>query len=88
MTCRVHLPSALDSYTKGARAHDLAARTLAEVFDSLDKRFPGLRFRVVDETGCLREHIKVFVNGVADEDLCRPLAEAAEVHVVLALSGG
>jgi molybdopterin synthase sulfur carrier subunit len=54
----------------------------------LDARFPGLAFRLVDEVGAVRRHIRVWVDGQPCEDLDRPLTEATEVHVTLALSGG
>ena len=49
------------------------AATLAEALAALDARFPGLRFRIVDEQAAIRPHIKLFVDGV----LARNLSAAA-----------
>ncbi len=38
------------------------ARTLAELLVDLDAHYPGMRFRVVDEQGRVRQHMKIFVN--------------------------
>lgn len=84
---KVLLPAALRSYTGDTRlqAH---GDTLHALFADLDQRFPGLRFRVVDEQQQLRPHMRVFVNGQGLRDLSFGLSEGDEVAVLLALSGG
>ncbi len=84
----LHLPGALDDYTGGVRTHAVEGGTLRQALGELDARFPGLAFRLVDEVGAVRRHIRVWVDGQPCEDLDRPLTEATEVHVTLALSGG
>ena len=85
---KVLLPTVLAHYTRGVREVDAHGATLAELFAGLDLRFPGLRFRVIDEQGAVRPHIKVFVNRVQERSLAAALAPADEVLVVAALSGG
>jgi len=85
---RVRLPSPLDDYTGGAREVDLPGRDLGEVLAALDARFPGSRFRLVDEQGRVRPHIRVFVNAATADDLREPLGPGDEVMIVAALSGG
>ena len=85
---KVLLPTVLARYTRGLREVDAAGGTLAELFAELDRRFPGLAFRVIDEQGAFRPHIKVFVNRVQERSLAAALAPADEVLVVAALSGG
>lgn len=86
-TLRVRIPGALRSYTDAA---EVTARgdTLSAMFADLDARFPGLRFRVVDERGLLRANMRLFVNGQGVRDLGFALKDHDEVAVVLALSGG
>jgi sulfur-carrier protein len=83
----VLIPGALRSYTGGSpvRAH---GDSLDALFDDLDRRFPGLRFRVVDEQGLLRANMRLFVNGLGTRDLGHRLKPGDFVAVVLALSGG
>jgi molybdopterin converting factor small subunit len=58
------------------------------VLDDLDRQFPGLRFRVVDEQGRMRPHMKVFVNQEAVRALGEAVAASDEVTIMQALSGG
>lgn len=84
---RVLIPTALRSYTRSAEVEAEGA-TLAALFDDLDRRYPGLRFRVVDEQQQLRPNMRVFVGGLGVRDLAHPLKPDDFVAVVLALSGG
>ena len=87
MTVKVLIPGALRSYT-GAAQVDAAGATLDELFADLDRRYPGLRFRVVDERGLLRPNMRLFVDGLGVRDLGHALRAGASVAVVQALSGG
>jgi len=84
---KVLIPSPLRSYT-GAREVEAAGATLAELLGDLERRYPGLRFRVIDEQDRMRPHIRFFVNGEQVFDLARSLRPADSVQVVQALSGG
>jgi sulfur-carrier protein len=83
----VLIPSALQSYTRAARVQ-AAGATLDALFTDLDRRHPGLRFRVVDEQNQLRPNMRIFVNGTGVRDLQHALQPQDFVAVVLALSGG
>jgi molybdopterin synthase sulfur carrier subunit len=85
---KVLLPTPLAQYTRHRREVEAAGDTLAELLADLDRRYPGLRFRVIDEQGAIRPHIKVFVNRVQARSLALALAPSDEVLVVAALSGG
>jgi len=85
---RVRIPTPLRSYTAEASAVDAHGGTIGEVLHDLDRRFPGLRFRVVDEQGRLRQHMKIFLNQDVVDDLATPVAERDEVTLMQALSGG
>ncbi len=96
---RVFVPSPLRSYTSGAGevSVDLEAppgappgakATLADVLARLDARFPGLRFRVVDEQGRIRPHVRLFVGTRLARDLSHAVGAEDDVHLVAALSGG
>jgi hypothetical protein len=88
----VRIPGLLRSYTGGAEkvTVDLArdGATLGDALAALDARFTGLRFRIVDEQGALRPHIKLFVDGVLVRDLARHVPPEGELMIVGALSGG
>jgi molybdopterin synthase sulfur carrier subunit len=85
---RVVLPTPLADYTQHRREVEAEGATLAELLADLDRRYPGLRFRVIDEQDAIRPHIKIFVNRVQAPTLALGLKPADEVLVVAALSGG
>jgi molybdopterin converting factor small subunit len=85
---KVCIPTPLRSYTKQEKWVKGTGATVAEVLADLDTQFPGIRFRVVDEQGRLRQHMKVFVNQDLVRDLATPITEADEVTIMQALSGG
>ena len=83
----VLIPSPLRSYTNKPWAEANGA-TLADVLQDLDRQYPGIRFRMIDEQDRMRRHIRFFVGGSQVFDLSRPLAPTDEVIIVQALSGG
>lgn len=84
----VQLPSPLLSYTGGQSELESQGPSLTAVLADLDGRYPGLRFRVVDERGRIREHIRFFVNGSMVTDVAVALKDGDVVFVMAALSGG
>lgn len=85
----VRIPGLLRSYTAGADTVDIGVcETLGDALAALDARFPGFRFRVVDEQGAIRPHIKLFADGRLADRLAVPVATCDELMIVGALSGG
>jgi sulfur-carrier protein len=84
---KVLIPGALRSYTHASQV-EASGDTLDALFADLDRRYPGLRFRVVDERDLLRPNMRIFVNGFGVRELQHALQPDDFVAVVLALSGG
>ena len=84
---KVLIPSALRSYTESGWAEANGA-TLAAVLADLDRIYPGIRFRMIDEQNRIRPHIRFFVGGFQARDLSQTLDANAELIIVQALSGG
>ncbi|WP_153144678.1 MoaD/ThiS family protein [Dechloromonas sp. H13] len=84
---RVLIPSALHSYT-GRPWVEAQGTTVAAVLDDLDRQFPGIRFRMIDEQGRIRRHIRLFHRREMVVDLGLPLPADDELMIVQALSGG
>lgn len=84
---RVLIPSPLRSYTRDAWVQAQGA-TVGEVLDDLERRYPGIRFRMIDEQQRMRRHLRFFVNERQTFDLAQPIAESDELLIVQALSGG
>ena len=85
---RVMIPSQLTAYTGGATRVEARGETVAAVMGDLDRQFAGLRFRVIDEQGRIRKHMRIFVGQDRVQALDRPLAVGEEVLIFGALSGG
>jgi len=85
---KVLIPTPLRNYTKKQREVDAAGATMAELLADLDRQFPGIRFRMIDEQGKLRPHIAMFVGTKAVRDLSTPISPDTELMIVAALSGG
>jgi len=84
---KVIIPSALRSYTERGET-EASGGKLAAVLDDLERQYPGIRFRMIDEQDRIRRHIRIFVNGDQVRDLSQPLNTTDEVIIVQALSGG
>ncbi len=67
---------------------EASGSTVSEVLHDLDRRHPGLRFRMVDEHGRLRKHMRVFVNREIVSDLDTAVSDDDEFVIMQALSGG
>ena len=85
---KVLIPSPLRSYTEEHREVEASGGTLAELLADLDRRFPGIRFRMIDEQGAIRPHIRIWVNQDQVRALDAPLHRSDEVIILQALSGG
>ena len=88
---QVRIPSLLWSYTGDVGVVEVPAPAqdaVDDVLRRLDVRYPGLRFRIVDEQGSVRRHMKLFLDGTLVADLATPLRDARELMIVGALSGG
>ncbi|OGK81619.1 MAG: molybdopterin synthase sulfur carrier subunit [Candidatus Rokubacteria bacterium GWC2_70_16] len=91
MPVLVRIPTPLRAVTKGAAEVQAAGDTVAEVIEDLERQFPGLRERLVEEGGAVRRFINVYVN---QEDIrflqgaTTTLKAGDEVSIVPAIAGG
>jgi sulfur-carrier protein len=84
---KVLIPSALHSYTRMAWV-EASGDTVGAVLDDLDRQYPGIRFRMIDEQDRMRANMRFFVGGAAVFDLAQPMRPSDTLHIVQALSGG
>ena len=89
---RVLLTAQLRDYTNGAGEVELeSARDLRAMVDKLEKSFPGIRGRIVDDQGRIRAHVNVFVNYDNSRELGderTPLKDGDVVHILPSVAGG
>jgi molybdopterin synthase sulfur carrier subunit len=82
------IPSLLRDLTGGETTIAVEGRTVREVIDALEARFPGIQARLC-EGDRLRPTISVIVDGqVSRQKLRQSVGEASEVHFMPAISGG
>jgi molybdopterin synthase sulfur carrier subunit len=85
---RVLIATPLRSYTGNQSPVEAEGATLADLLADLDRRYPGIRFRMIDEQDQIRPHMRVFVNGEQVRDLGAALQPADDVQILQSLSGG
>lgn len=84
----VRIPSPLRSYTKNSSQVEASGANVRDVLKDLDAKYPGIRFRMIDENGGIRTHIRLFVNTDPVTDLGASVNSNDVVHIICALSGG
>lgn len=85
---KVRIASPLQSYTDGLSQVEINKPTLNEVIDDLDTKFPGIKFRFIDEQDHIRKHMTIFVNGVVVKNIFITLENNSEIFIVQLISGG
>jgi molybdopterin synthase sulfur carrier subunit len=91
MAVPVRIPTPLRTVTKGAAEVQAAGDTVSDVIEDLERQFPGLRDRLMDEGGELRRFINIYVN---EEDIrflegAKTVLKAGDsVSIVPAIAGG
>ena len=84
---KVYIPTPLRSYTKTSSV-TANGTTINELLNDLNDRFPGIKFRIINEQEEIREHIRIFINKDSTKDLNSSINESDEIHILQALSGG
>jgi sulfur-carrier protein len=91
MSATVRIPTILRSYTAGSGEVSADGGKLSEILDSLESNHPGIRGRIVDESGALRRFVNVYVG---DDDvrfiggLDAEVKDGARVSIIPAVAGG
>lgn len=88
MSCCVRVASPLRSYTDGLAIVPGDGVTVGDVLADLDRRYPGMRFRMIDEQDRIRTHIRLYVNTAPVESLGAGVHPGDTLHLICALSGG
>lgn len=91
MSQKVIIPTLLRRLTDNADAVEVDAKTVRDILDRLDERYPGFRARVCEETGELRRFINIYVDGEDVrflDNLATTVPERAEISIVPAIAGG
>jgi molybdopterin synthase sulfur carrier subunit len=91
MSATVRIPTILRTYTGGAGEVSADGDTLTEILQSLESSHPGIRARILDDTGALRRFVNVYVG---DDDvrfiggLSAEVADGTKISIIPAVAGG
>jgi molybdopterin synthase sulfur carrier subunit len=91
MAVLVRIPTPLRSLTKGQAEVQVAADSVADLIEDLEKQFPGIKERLVDEGGEVRRFINFYIN---EEDVRflqgskTAIKAGDQVSIVPAIAGG
>lgn len=85
---QVLIPSQLRDYTGDAASVEAEGADLASVLADLDRRYPGIRFRMIDEQDHIRPHIRIFIDQNQARSLDVRVGPQSKVLIFGALSGG
>ena len=91
MGVAVRIPGPLRRLTNGDQQADVEATNLKEIIDALEVRYPGMKERLLDESGDLRYFVNVYLNGEDVrflQDLDTATKTGDEVSIVPAVAGG
>ena len=91
MAIKVRIPTPLRKLTNEAEVVEVMAATIGDAIGELQTRYPGIKERLVDETGAVRRFVNVYVN---EEDIRflqnqnTKLKDGDEVSIIPAIAGG
>lgn len=91
MPNQVRIPTPLRRLTDQQSTVTAEGATVAELIDSLEASFPGMKARLCDDDGELRHFVNIYVNS---EDvrymdgIGTALSDSDEVSIVPAVAGG
>ena len=91
MSATVRIPTPLRKVTNGADKASVDGNSIAEVIDSLENTFPGIKKRICEESGDLRSFVNVFVNGEDirfSDGINTSISSGDEISLVPAVAGG
>ena len=91
MGITVRIPAPLQKLTQDREEVEATGANIKELIEDLERRFPGIKERICDESGKVRRFINIYVN---EEDVRflqqdeTPLKDGDEVSIIPAIAGG
>jgi MoaD family protein len=91
MASKVRIPTPLRKLTNNEEVVEVSADTIGAAIAELQSRYPGIKERLLDDTGAVRRFVNVYVN---EEDIRflqnqqTPLKDGDEVSIIPAIAGG
>ena len=91
MSARVRVPTPLRKFTNGSDEVDADGQTIEALFNHLEENYPGIKERIIDDTGKVRRFVNVYVNGDDIrflQNMETSIKDGDNVSIVPAIAGG
>ena len=90
MTVKINLHKTHREFTDGREIVEVAGNTVGACIEDLVKRYPGLKAKLFDKKGILRNFIEIYLNmeSAYPDELAKPVSDGDEIYLTLALAGG
>jgi len=91
MPVKVKLPAAIARYTGDMTEVEAEGTTVREAIENLEKMFPSIRSKFVNESGKVHRHVRIYLNKVDIrklKGLDTPISDGDEISLVPAFVGG
>ena len=91
MAKKIRIPTPLRKLTNNEEVVEVSAATIGDAINELQTRYPGIKERLIDESGTVRRFVNVYVN---EEDIRfldnqqTKLKDGDEVSIIPAIAGG
>jgi len=91
MAQKVRIPTPLRKLTNNEEVVEVSANTIGDAFAELQTRYPGIKDRLLDDSGSVRRFVNVYVN---EEDIRflqnqqTTLKDGDEISIIPAIAGG
>ena len=91
MAAKIRIPTPLRKLTNNEELIDVNAATVGDAITELQTRFPGIKERLLDDSGAVRRFVNVYVN---EEDIRflqnqqTPVKTGDEISIIPAIAGG
>lgn len=91
MAVKVKIPTPLQKLTNGEREVESTGTTLEDIINDLEARYPGVKERIIDETGEIRRFVNIYID---EEDvrfldgLSSVVSDNADISIIPAVAGG
>ena len=91
MASKIRIPTPLRKLTNNEELVEVNAATIGDAINELQSRYPGIKERLVDDSGAVRRFVNVYVN---EEDIRflenqnTKLKDGDEISIIPAIAGG
>ena len=90
MSINVHIHKTHRQYTHGHEVVEVDGKTVGNCLDDLSAKYPGIKNKLFDTKGRLRNIIEIYLNAESafPDELLKPVNDGDEISITILLAGG